>query len=74
MNEPVVIVNVMTPDGLTLAREFHAAGRAVIGIVADVSKDFEEDISCLQQLLVGEVEQLAKAASSLNNFCEVIRC
>ncbi len=74
MNEPVIIVNVTTDDGLILAREFHAAGRSVIGIVSSVDKDFEQDISCLQQLLVGDIEQLAKAASSMNNFCEVIHC
>jgi ethanolamine utilization protein EutP (predicted NTPase) len=72
--EPIVIVNVTTDDGLTLAREFHAAGRQVIGVVAQIDKDFDKDISCLWQLLVGEVETLARAASTLNNFCEVIRC
>jgi hypothetical protein len=72
--EPVVIVNVLAEDGLTLAREFHAAGRSVIGIVASVDKDFDKDISCLTELLVGDVNQLAKAASTMNDCCEVIRC
>jgi len=72
--EPVIIVNATSDDGLALAREFHSAGRMVIGVVAEVDKDFEEDISCLSQLLVGDVELLARAACHLNNFCEVIYC
>lgn len=72
--EHVVIVNVTSADGLTLAREFHNEGRRVIGIISEVDKDLDKDLSCLWQLLVGDIEVLAKAAHSLNNFCEVIYC
>ncbi len=72
--EPIVLVNVTTDEGLILAKEFHSVGRTVIGVVSSVDKDFEKDLSDLNQLLVGDVELLAKAASTLNNFCEVIYC
>lgn len=73
--EPIIIVNVTSDDGLTLARAFHSAGRPVIGIVSGIDKDFDKDISCLTELLVGEVEGLAQAALHLNNYCcEVIHC
>jgi len=72
--EPIIIVNVTSDDGLTLARAFHSAGRPVIGIVSGIDKDFDKDISCLWQLLVGDADVLAKAASTMNDCCEVIRC
>jgi len=73
--EPIILVNVTSDSGLVLARAFHSAGRPVIGVISSVDKDFDKDISCLTELLVGEVEGLAKAACALNNYCcEVIHC
>lgn len=74
--EPVVIINVLSPEGIETAKEFYEHGRKVIGI-ADIKSVNDSDtmLYFLYQLLISDdQEDMARHACQINDSCEVIHC
>lgn len=76
LNEPIIIINVLSRKGMALAKKFTAVGRGVIGVASpEAIRSCNFPIMNVDVFLVSpDLRSMACAASSSYDHCGIIEC